>query len=137
MKVVIDNNIVIDALYPNPDFEADALKVLRLASDEKIDGYVCANSFTDIFYVVRKQRGIEYAKEKLKGLMGFTSTVPLTEVDCATALEKPMSDFEDALIDVCAKKIGADCIVSRDEAFIKAQTDIEVIKPGELLKRLK
>jgi predicted nucleic acid-binding protein len=48
-----------------------------------------------------------------------------------------MNDFEDALVDVCAKKIGADCVVSRDEAFIKAATEVETIKPDLLLARVK
>jgi predicted nucleic acid-binding protein len=137
MKVVIDNNIVVDALRPNPAFEADALKILQLASEGAFSGCICANSLTDIYYVVRKTRGTEYAKNKLKGLMSFTDTIPLTDVDCAIALNRPMRDFEDALVDVCAKKIGADCIVSRDEVFIKTVTDVEVISPNQLFARLK
>jgi predicted nucleic acid-binding protein len=44
-----------------------------------------------------------------------------------------MDDFEDAIIAVCAKKIGAACIVSRDEAFIRASTDVKVMKPSQFL----
>jgi predicted nucleic acid-binding protein len=136
MNVVIDNNIVIDAFSSNPQFEADALRILRLASEDEINGFICANSLTDIFYVVRKMCGAEYAKEKLKGLMSFTNTIPLTEKDCANALELPMNDFEDAVVAVCAKKINADFIVSRDERFIKANTEVKVIAPGQLLAEL-
>jgi predicted nucleic acid-binding protein len=133
MKVVIDNNVIIDAIAPNPEFEANALKILRLASDRRITGCVCANSLTDVFYVVRKKRGEEFAKEKIRGLMSFTSTIPLTGSDCADALDLPMSDFEDAVVAICAAKIGADVIVSRDEAFIGAATFVKVVRPEELL----
>lgn len=37
MKVVVDNNVVIDALKPNPQFETNAQQVLRLASVKKIE----------------------------------------------------------------------------------------------------
>jgi predicted nucleic acid-binding protein len=134
MKVVIDNNIVVDALAPDPEFQTNALKILRLASADKINGCVCANSLTDIFYVVRKKHGAEYAKAKIRGLMTFTETIPLTESDCADALDLPMNDFEDAIVAICAAKVKANYIVSRDEAFINsAATGVKVIKPDELL----
>jgi predicted nucleic acid-binding protein len=137
MKVVIDNNVIIDALAPNPEFEANALRILRLASDDKINGYICANSLTDIFYVVRKKHGVEYAKAKIRGLMTFTDTIPLTENDCADALELPMNDFEDTVVAICAAKVSADYIVSRDEAFLgSAAVGIKVIKPDELLSKV-
>ena len=136
MKVVIDNNIAVDAIAPNMDFEADALKIFGLASSAKIKGYVCANSLTDIFYVVRKTRGANFAKEKIKGLMSFTTTVPLTERDCIDALELPMSDFEDAVVAVCADKGGADYIVTRDEKFLKSASPVAVIAPRELIEIL-
>ncbi|GHU46746.1 PIN domain-containing protein [Clostridia bacterium] len=136
MKVVIDNNIVVDALAPNPEFEANALRILQLASTDKINGCVCANSLTDIFY--GKTHGEKYAKEKIKGLMSFTDTIPLTEIDCTNALDLPMSDFEDAIVAICAEKVGADYIVSRDEKFIKSVTaGVPVIKPDELLAMVK
>jgi predicted nucleic acid-binding protein len=124
---------VIDALNPNPQFEADALAVLRLASQNKINGYICANSLTDIFYVVRKTHGAEFAKEKLKSLLKFVHTIPLTEEDCLNALELPMNDFEDALVAVCASKIKAAYVLSRDEKFIKTATDVKVVTPKQLL----
>jgi predicted nucleic acid-binding protein len=133
MKVVLDNNIIIDALNPNPQFEADALTVLRLASQNKFNGYICANSLTDIFYVVRKTHGAEFAKEKLKGLMKFVRTISLTEEDCLSALDLLMNDFEDAIVAVCARKIEAAYIISRDEKFIKADTEVKMITPKQLL----
>jgi predicted nucleic acid-binding protein len=136
MKVVIDNNIIVDALKPNAEFAESALKILRLASEDEFEGCVCASSLTDIFYVVGKAHGAEYAKSKLKGLMSFTTTISLTEEDCAAALDLPMNDFEDAVVAVCAKKAGADCIVSRDAGFIRAETEVEVITPARLLARV-
>jgi predicted nucleic acid-binding protein len=56
MRVVVDNNIAIDALYPNGEFAEKAQKILQLASAKKIDGFVSANNLTDIFYVLRKER---------------------------------------------------------------------------------
>lgn len=137
MKVVIDNNIIVDALNPNPQFETDALEILQLASQDKINGFICANSLTDIFYVIRKIHGTEYAKSKLIGLMSFTDVISLTEDDCYKALNLPMPDFEDAVVAICAKKVNVDYIVTRDEKFIKSETGVNVVTPKQLLAKIK
>ena len=137
MRVVIDNNIAIDALKPNPDFEADAKRVFQLIWQDKITPYMCVNSLTDIFYVLQKVQGAEKTKRTVANLMTAINIVPLTENDCTDALALPMSDFEDAIIAICAQKINADCIISRDEKFIKASTAVEVITPKRLFAKIK
>jgi len=136
MKVVIDSNIIIDVLRPNPDFETDAKKVFQLIWQNKITPYICANSLTDIFYILRKVQGTEKTKETMINLMTAANILPLTENDCANALASPMDDFEDAIIAVSAYKINADYIVSRDEKFMKAATTIEVITPKQLIDKV-
>ena len=136
MKVVIDNNVVIDALKPDPDFEAAAKRVFQLIWHDKITPYLCANSLTDIFYVLQKVQGAEKAKSAIANLITAFTIIPLTDADCSEALALPMNDFEDAVISVCAQKVGADYIVSRDEKFIKAETAVKVITPGQLLAEM-
>lgn len=135
MKVMIDNNIAIDALRPNPDFETDAKQVFYLIWQDKITPYMCANSLTDIFYIMQKVQGSEKAKCTVANLMTAVNIVPLTADDCKDALALPMNDFEDAVIAVCAQKVNADCIVSRDKKFINAGTAVEVITPGRLIEK--
>ncbi len=136
MKVVIDNNVIIDALKPNPQFEAAAQEILRLASVKKIDGFVRANSLTDIFYVLRKAHGIDKAKIMLQKLTLILNIIGIDPEDCINALSLPMNDFEDAIIAVCAEKIGADFIVSRDEGFIKSESSVKVVTSEQLLKEI-
>ena len=136
MKVVVDNNVIIDALKPNPQFETNAQQILRLASVKKIDGFVSANSLTDIFYVLRKAHGADKAKIMVQKLLLILDIIGIDPVDCADALSLPMNDFEDAMIAVCAKKIGADIIVSRDDRFIKSETVVRVATPEQLLEEI-
>lgn len=136
MKVMIDNNIVIDALRPNPDFEAGAKQVFHLIWQDKITPYMCANSLTDIFYIMQKVQGAEKAKGTISNLITAVNIVPLTADDCTKALALPMNDFEDAVIAICAEKVGADYIVSRDKKFINAGTAVEVITPIHLIEKI-
>ena len=136
MKVVFDTNIVIDALKPNADFEMDAKHVFQLILLEKITPFICANSLTDIFYILKKIRGMEKAKNIIANLIKTFNVIPLTEKDCANALELPMKDFEDAIIAVCAQRYNADIIISRDIEFLRAGTAVDIITPKQLLKKL-
>lgn len=63
--------------------------------------------------------------------MAVVNVTAPAEADCRDALGFPMSDFEDAVAAICAKKIGADCIVSRNRKLISANTGVEGIKPGQ------
>jgi predicted nucleic acid-binding protein len=139
LKVVIDNNVAIDALKPRQPFDTEAKAVFRAIGDEKIEPYITANSLTDIFYVLRRGDGAnaEKAKAAVAKLISVVNVIPLTGSDCSNALELPMNDFEDAVTAVCAKKAGAECIVSRDEKFIKAGSAVEVITPAQLIARIR
>ena len=137
MNVFIDNNIVIDALKPNPDFETDAKRVFQLIWTGEITPFMSVNSLTDIFYVMQKIQGAEKAKQIIDNLMTAVNIVPLTAEDCKDALALPLSDFEDAIIAVCAKKHYAECIVSRDDSFTKAVLEVEVVTPQRLFEKLK
>ena len=136
MKVVIDNNVIIDALKPNPQFEAGAQQILRLASVKAIDGFVSANSLTDIFYVLRKEHGADKAKIMLQKLLLILDIIGIDPIDCIDALSLPMNDFEDAMVAVCAKKIKADFIVTRDERFIKEKTSVKTVTPEQLIEKI-
>ena len=138
MKVVIDNNIAIDALKPRQPFDTEAKAVFRAFGEEKFEPYVTANSLTDIFYVLRRGNEANSVKAKavITSLVSVVSVISLTETDCTDALALPINDFEDAVITVCAKKVNADYIISRDESFIKAETEIKVVTPKQLLNIL-
>lgn len=137
MRVVIDNNVIIDALKPNPQFEAAAQQILRLASLKSIDGFVSANSLTDIFYVLRKGHGTDKAKVMTQKLLLILNVIGIDPIDCIDALSLPMNDFEDAMVAVCAKKVKADFIVTRDEKFIKEDTEVRTVSPEQLIEEIR
>ena len=136
MNVVVDNNVIISALKPDAQFESESQRILQLASEKKINGYVSANSLTDIFYVLRKVHGTEKAKVMLQKLVLILDIIGIEPTDCIDALNLPMKDFEDAMVEVCAKKIKADFIVTRDENFIKSAKLVKVVTPEQLFNQI-
>jgi predicted nucleic acid-binding protein len=134
IRIVLDNNIVIDAFRPNPDFTPVANEVFRLIGDDDVVPYVCASSLTDIYYVLRKTHSANITKTIIEHLCSAFYVISVTATDCSAALRMKMEDFEDALIAVCAKKIGADYIISRDKEFQNADSGVNVISATELLR---
>jgi predicted nucleic acid-binding protein len=132
MTIVIDNNVVLDALLERKLFFENSAEVLTACVREH-RGSLTANSLTDIFYALSKSAGAAKAKQTIRKLMELFEIIPIDEVDCINALELPMNDFEDALIAVCAEKVGADYIVSRDGDFAKTDSPVQGVSPSEFL----
>lgn len=136
MKAVIDNNVIIDAIAAREPFNVAAEKIVLAAGEEKFQGYITANSATDIYYVMKKACGAVQAKELLTRLFDVFDVVAVNKKDCQNALMVDMDDFEDALIAVCAKRIDADFIVSRDGDFLKAKSPIPVISAAVFVGKI-
>ena len=135
MKIVIDNNIALDALLGRKPFNETAERILTACADTHM-GCLSVNSLTDIFYVLRKSMDVPYAKAAVKKLMDLLEIISVSDEDCLNALSLPIDDFEDALVVVCGKNAKADCIVTRDETFLKISSPIPVMSPDRLLELL-
>jgi len=136
IKALIDTNVVLDALATREPFHAEAERIFLLTAEEKCQGFVTANSITDIYYLVRKNASEAVAREALRNLLQVFALVDISGKDCENALESPLDDYEDALVAVCALKIGADYIITRDEGFLWAQSPVCVVAPAGFLKLL-
>jgi len=142
MRIVIDNNIIIDALLERKPFFDLSAQVMTACADAN-KGYVTANSLTDIFYILKKSIGAARAKLAIRKLMELFVTISINEEDCTNALSLPMNDFEDALVAICAKKVEADYIVTRYDEFLLHNALVptinpcKTISPGKLMEKLK
>ena len=133
MRIAFDTNVLIDAIANRADYEAAQSLIMAVAA-EKVSGVITANSITDIYYIAKKVVGDENARNGIWNLMTVFDVAPVDGEVCATALSVQMSDFEDAVLAVCAAKEEADYIVSRDQGFLKASgCPITVIEPSTLL----
>jgi predicted nucleic acid-binding protein len=136
MIVLLDTNIIMDALQERQPFDASAKEILRNARNGKIKCCFTANAATDIFYLYKKARGLQSARSALEYLLKNYGVVSVTQEDCLNALSLPIDDFEDALVSICAKKAGADYIVTRDDKFMRNNLPVPIISPNELLNIL-
>ena len=136
MKIVVDNNIMLDALLGREPFRESDEEILMACTDAH-KGCLSANSLTDIFYVLRKSIDVTAAKTAVRKLTELFEIISVNEEDCIDALSMSIDDFEDALIVICANKAGADYIVTRDDLFLQINSPVKVISPGKFLDIIK
>jgi predicted nucleic acid-binding protein len=135
MALLIDTNVIIDALQGREGFLEDASEVILRVGD--YDGYITANSVTDIFYLQKKYfRNEEKARKNLKDLLEIFEVLDVREEDCRKALRNGMKDFEDAVLVEVAMRSGIDIIVKRNKKDFRG-VSIRVCTPREFPKIIK
>jgi len=137
MNALIDTNVILDDILNRTPSAEVARKIIQMATDDVISGYLTANCLTDIFYVVSKNRGETVARKTIKNLLMVFSIVSVDGDDCQSAIGLPMSDFEDALVVVCAEKANLEYIVTNDQGFLGSEDlSVPAISPSVFLLKI-
>ena len=99
MKILVDTNVIIDALTSKEPWREDAEKIFIMAANCIVDMYITASSATDIYYLVRKHlHNTEMAKQIMGKLYSLAGILEVTGNDCLEALASPISEYEDAVV---------------------------------------
>lgn len=136
MRAIIDTCVIVDALQNKVPFEKDAQTVFLLAANEQFIGCVTAKSVTDIYYLTHKlTHSDKETRLILNKLFSLFEVVDTAGVDCLHALPSSVSDFEDAVMVETAKRIKADCIITRNADDYKA-SGVKIYSPAEFTREL-
>ena len=134
MKLLIDGNILLDVLQKRIPHYEDSAKIWKMCETDLADGYVSALAFANLVYVMRKELNPEKISEVLRKLTLIFSFESLTASDISTAADMQWDDFEDALQAATAKRIHADCIITRNVKDFK-KSEVIAFTPAEFLAR--
>lgn len=135
MKILIDTNVILDVLCNRTDFVEDSLKVFKYCEVNQITGCISAMSVPNIVYIMRRELDSERIKEILTTLTSLFTVVDLRETDLLKAADLDFADYEDALQSVCATRVKANYIVTRNIKDFK-NSPVPAIKPSELFERI-
>jgi predicted nucleic acid-binding protein len=131
MKLLLDTNVVIDVLSGRSGY-IDSLNVLKHCEAKKAEGFVSAVTVTDVMYILRKRMAFDGVRDAMLTLMSVVDVSDVTRADIRGAFSCGMRDFEDAVQAMCAKRIGADYIVTRNVKDFGA-SPVQAILPGDML----
>ena len=116
MKILIDTNVIIDALTSREPWNESAEKIFIMAANNIVDMYITASSATDIYYLVRKHlHNAETARQVMSKLYSLVGILEVKEEDCIDALVSSITDYEDAVVEQVARRSGVECIVTRNQ----------------------
>ena len=135
MKALIDGNIILDVLQRREPHVGDSSKIWKLCETDRVEGFVSALTFTDLVYVMRKELTPDRIHEVLKKLALIFRFTDLSVAEMTEAAEMKWNDFEDAVQSATAKRIQADCIITRNIRDYQ-QSVVPAFTPAEFLQKL-
>lgn len=133
MRVLIDTNVILDWLMHREPFHQHADAVLRACITGKLGGCLAAHTFSDLFYILRKDFDVPTRKELLLLLCNRFQIIIEDKPTIMTALQNEnWDDLEDGLQMQCAIISKADYIITRDTGDFQASL-IPAVSPEEFL----
>lgn len=135
MKVLIDTNIAIDLLANRGEFAESAAQLFKLCEIGKVQGYIYALSVANLVYIMRRELDRSQIDAIITKLGSIITIADMKGDDLRKAAALPIPDFEDALQSVCASRLKADFIITRNLKDFK-NSKIMAIKPTELIERV-
>jgi len=133
MTVLIDTNVIIDALQSRKPWCDAAEQIFLKAASEQFTGYITAKSVTDIYYICHRfLHSDEETRKLLSKLFVLFKLVDTTAQDVQDALAMEITDYEDGVMIATAKRIGCDYIVTRNPQDYKKST-VPIASPDDFL----
>lgn len=133
-RILIDTNVLLDYVLTREPFYEDAKEVVISCVDGRAKGCIAAHTISNMFYILRKEFGIEERREVLLNLCSIFDVEGIDKVKLLEGLQnEELSDFEDCLQMECAKAYGAEYIVTRNLDDYKA-SEVKAILPKDYLE---
>jgi predicted nucleic acid-binding protein len=77
-KALLDTNIILDIAERREPFVYQAMELFNLMDQEKVSGFVSANTITDIYYISKKKSGHDFTIDFIRDLL---ENVKILKVD--------------------------------------------------------
>ncbi|MGK7925409.1 MAG: type II toxin-antitoxin system VapC family toxin [Spirulina sp.] len=135
MKVLLDTNIVLDYALERQPFLIQSNQIFLLIKQRKFEGYISASTFSDLYYIIRKDRGKDWALDFLNRLASFCQIATCDREVIEIALQANFKDFEDAIQYGAAVVNRLDGIVTRNERDFPV-SDIQILTCDRLMETI-
>ena len=134
-KVLIDINVIMDVAVKREGFRSSQ-KVINYCIKKMLEGYVCSHEITTLSYLLQRKYNRKKASEFIEKILDMFLVLPATGKILKSALNSPINDYEDAVIEVTGLKNDIDYIITRNINDFH-DSRIVSLSPEEFLTRLK
>jgi predicted nucleic acid-binding protein len=125
--IFLDANIFLDVFSHRSPWYYHAARVLSLVETHQITGCTTSLNFSNLFYIIRKERSHEVAMTHLRQLASFISVLAVDEQIVRSALHSAFTDFEDAIQYYTATQYGIAYLLTRNTKDYK-MVDTHIIQ---------
>lgn len=130
MRILLDTNVVLDVALDRQPFYDAAARILEASDFGRVHLFVTASSVTDLYYVLRKQRGRQAGLNFIRRLLECADACGVDKQILADALASGFRDFEDGVQNAAAVADRLEIIVTRNKADF-AGSLLTVLTPDE------
>jgi predicted nucleic acid-binding protein len=118
-KVLIDLNIILDFLNKR-NFHQEAAQLINMCVEKKLSGFICAHEVTTLsYFLLKEQKDKAKVINTITALLDIFNVISIDESILRDSLVSPISDYEDAVIEVSSMKNNIDYIISRNISDFK------------------
>ena len=133
MNVLLDTNVVLDAILQREPFFQDADDIVDSSKQGAYTAFVSASTVTDIYYIAcRRLKDEKLVMERLKVLLETVNVAAVTGREIRRAIELSWNDFEDCVQFTAGERLAARYIITRDPAGFTG-SGIPVLSPERFL----
>lgn len=131
---LIDTNVLLDFLSDRKPFSDQAEVLFEYKQQKKIEIYVSAISFNNLYYIINKISGHKIAIKLLSELADLVNTIPLDNSIIRNSLKSNFSDYEDAIQynSALSLKVIEGIITMNSKDFRKS--DLPILSPEIAIK---
>lgn len=131
-KILIDSDVCLDSITGRIPHSNPADRLFGHVEDGVVKGIVSAESFSNIFYILRKLSSAKMAIQQIKNLRLLVNAGAIHESTIDSALKSGWNDFEDSLQYFCSLENDCDAIVTRNSSDFQ-RSEIPVLTPTEFI----
>ncbi|MCA2552638.1 MAG: PIN domain-containing protein [Microcystis sp. M04BS1] len=135
MKVLLDTNIIIDIALERQPYFTNSETVLAFVEQGQIEGYISASTISDLYYLIRKQKGRDLTIEFLQEILTFCQIATVNQAAITMAFTTNFQDFEDSIQYSSAVVNQLDAIITRNPQNFPIVTP-RIITPEQLISEL-
>ena len=134
-KVLIDTNVIIDAISERDCDYAPSKNIIRLIVSKEIKGYISTNQITDIYYVLKKYIPNAEARRRVIGsILNTFEVVPALPSFFKHSLnQSKLDDYEDSIVEEVASVNALSFIITNNTKDYK-NSKVIAITPKDYLK---
>ena len=132
-NIFLDTNVLIDFFADRKPISLNAAKLFDYSLKRKINIYISAISYNNIYYIIRQSLSHSETIKLLTEISEWTNVIDLTKDIINKSLKSDFKDFDNAIQYNCAKSLKKiDCIVTRNTKDFKTSS-LPILTPKEAM----